>query len=87
MFAFFGTNDSEDLVLILILKYSSSQITLILKLNIIHQKMVMILFKKISHGTSEEAKTVFLYFSSELSVLDWIVIAHRISADLFDYFD
>jgi hypothetical protein len=74
MFAFVGTNGSEDLVLILILKYSSSQMTPILKLHIIHQKMVMILFQQIGHGTNEGADSVLVFqFTAFRPGLDCVI--------------
>jgi hypothetical protein len=72
MFAFFTPHDVGKLVLILGLKYSIRQMTLILDLHMIYRKIVMILLQQIKLGTAERAKAVH-QFSASNSGLNHVV--------------
>jgi hypothetical protein len=49
---------------------------LILNLHIMYHMRIMIKFQQIKYGTTEAAKRVLLYFSSQLQILACIVLMH-----------
>jgi hypothetical protein len=61
-----SAHEVEELDFILILKNSLSQITLILNLLIIYQKVVTVLFQQIKHGhrRTEDSASVHQYTAS-----------------------
>jgi hypothetical protein len=76
---FLLVHDTENMVLMLILKYSLPQVTLILSLHMIRQKIVMALFQKVKHATIGEVQNLLQCISSLLPIMARIVLLHTTS--------